>query len=473
MKKFIIITVALSLICGAAFYFISVPRSSSGTSSAGGILDLTGADFTSAHYNLDCDWEFYFGQLYTPEYFRQNKVEAVMSISARTSWLDAGFSHKGCATYRLIVKTSEPELLMLIPEISDSSIVYINGQKVFEAGQPGKTKEETIPGLRNAFVNIRPERGQIEIILQAANFGWRQNCFRNNIEIGRADVLYRDAFTRRVMVGLVIGVILTMFLYHAILFIYRKKEWIYLIFAAYCLAVALRFALEPNSLATLLMENGVTAGLHRLHNLFGIIQMALLFLFIHTTYNIPLRGRIRLTICGLCILIPLVTFSALPYGALDARLIFLSLVPIAMAVVSVARLKKIKENPYNSLYIFALLTYIIWSPVYLLVFSGVFYMPAAWNNLFLLLSQFVLLSISYAETKREAEELASKTDFFRKMNHAMRTPLTIISTNIQTAKRRPEEADELLTDSQAEIMKMAKMIDDALSDGGEVEARDG
>jgi len=75
------------------------------------------------------------------------------------------------------------------------------------------------------------------------------------------------------------------------------------------------------------------------------------------------------------------------------------------------------------------------------------------------------------ETRREMEELAAQTSFFRKMNHALRTPLTVVSTNIQTARRRPEEADELLTESQSEIMKMAEMIDDALQDSDKEEAR--
>jgi len=73
--------------------------------------------------------------------------------------------------------------------------------------------------------------------------------------------------------------------------------------------------------------------------------------------------------------------------------------------------------------------------------------------------------ISEAEAaRRKAEELAAKTDFYRILSHTLRTPLTVVSTNVQTALRRPEEASELLTQSQEEIMKMAEMIDDALKD---------
>jgi signal transduction histidine kinase len=84
----------------------------------------------------------------------------------------------------------------------------------------------------------------------------------------------------------------------------------------------------------------------------------------------------------------------------------------------------------------------------------------------------VALFFGFAKTEaalyganQKAKEEAAKTTFYRQMSHALRTPLTKISTNIQTARRRPEESAELLTRSQDEIMKMAEIISDALKDG--------
>ena len=71
--------------------------------------------------------------------------------------------------------------------------------------------------------------------------------------------------------------------------------------------------------------------------------------------------------------------------------------------------------------------------------------------------------------RRKAGEAEAKADFYRRMSHEIRTPLTVVSTNIQTARRRPEEADELLEKSQATIMEMAKIINDALEEGNENE----
>ncbi|GHU79778.1 hypothetical protein FACS1894191_3360 [Clostridia bacterium] len=79
--------------------------------------------------------------------------------------------------------------------------------------------------------------------------------------------------------------------------------------------------------------------------------------------------------------------------------------------------------------------------------------------------------VSEAEAaKLASKEAAAKNDFYHKMSHSLLTPLTKVSTKVQLAKMEPEDAAELLTKAQAEIMKMAEMINDALTDeteGGE------
>jgi signal transduction histidine kinase len=63
-------------------------------------------------------------------------------------------------------------------------------------------------------------------------------------------------------------------------------------------------------------------------------------------------------------------------------------------------------------------------------------------------------------------EAQRKTDFYYRMAHDLLTPLTIVSSSIQVVKVAPEDA-EMLKDSQAEIMKMAGMINEALRGGEE------
>jgi len=69
--------------------------------------------------------------------------------------------------------------------------------------------------------------------------------------------------------------------------------------------------------------------------------------------------------------------------------------------------------------------------------------------------------------KRKAEEKAAEADFYKKMSHQLLTPLTVISTSIQTVKIKPEKTEELINKSQDKIMEMADMINAALSENEE------
>jgi signal transduction histidine kinase len=91
--------------------------------------------------------------------------------------------------------------------------------------------------------------------------------------------------------------------------------------------------------------------------------------------------------------------------------------------------------------------------------------PILVSNIFIVLVQCFVLSLDYADAKRRAEELTAKTDLYHRLSHDLLTPLTVVSTNIQVANMYPETDHERLVKSQAEIMKMAGMINHALLEG--------
>ena len=464
MKRFLLITACILLVCAAAFWFISLPHHISGRTAAGGVLDLTGADSSATLFRLDGEWAFYYGQFYTPADFANGEPGDGALIEAPMSWSEAGYPLEGFATYRLCVLTDEKELMLYIPEISVSSAIWANGEKIFEAGQPGRTKGESKAGMKNTFVSIKPEDGEAELIVHVSNHRWMKGGLTQSILIGAREVLLPSVILRLLLLAVFLGALLIIGLYHFILFLHNRRDSVYLIFAAFCVVAAVRFYWEANSFAQLLSADGVGDIAFHMYQKSFILTCFVMTMLTHAAFKIP-YGRFRGAVYLLCAFLTVVLPGLVIPFPLYRRFWFLIAdIPMILSVAAAFRKNVLRPNPYNALYLLSAILLIVWGFVTKLLYDDVFFVSGVVSHLFLVLSQCVMLSVSYAETKRRERELAAQADFYRRMNHNMRTPLTIVSTNIQTARRRPEEAAELLTASQAEIMKMAAMIDDALKD---------
>jgi signal transduction histidine kinase len=382
------------------------------------------------------------------------------------SWEKAGYPLRGCATYRLTVLTEEAELTLRIPKITFSSIVWINGQPVFAAGRPEASAEETTPAIRTGFVSVRPESGRLEIVAQAASYNWYVAGLRNGWELSRPALMLRDAALRYGLLAMAIGALLVLGLYHFILYVYRRNEWVYISFALTALSSALRYFLETNGFAQLLIPGGMGEGLTRVYLATVCLQPGLMIVFIHAAFAMPLTGRLRRVIYGLCIAVPSAFSFIIPKGLIYADLyLFLVIVPMAWSALDAARVLRKSPDGYKALFLFSLVIFLLWYPVQKLWLDDRLFMPGIASHMFLLLSQCVMLAVSYARAKQREGELIAKTEFYHKMSHDLLTPLTVISSNIQVADAIPEQKGDRLRLSQREIMKMSEIIKSAMKDG--------
>jgi signal transduction histidine kinase len=147
------------------------------------------------------------------------------------------------------------------------------------------------------------------------------------------------------------------------------------------------------------------------------------------------------------------------------------LIPLALVAAVAIRCLWVKREEYAGrfmgLYAVALLLVLVWGTLAKGLGDNTLFVPAVLSNVFMALTQAVVLAVGYADARRKARDLAAEAAFYRRMSHDLRTPLTRISTNIQIANRQPETDHERLTKSQDEIMRMADMIDTALDDNSE------
>ena len=466
--RFILVLFILLLASGSIFYAVSIPRYATSSQATGGMIDLTSDIFTKNLYALDGEWEFYYGYLYTPEDFATGEPVGRALIQVPLSWNRAGYPLYGSATYRLIMKIDEPEITIHLPEMQNSSTAWINGHKVYEAGTPGYTRPETTTGIKNSYIPINPIDGEIEIIIQAANYGWYTSGLVSTIEVARSDVLLRDAMLRWILMGVTTGIQLAVAFYHLVIYIYDRKKPVYLVFFLFCIAASLRFFVDADGFATILLPGGVGLGLSLVYAACMASKVLLLTLFTHLVFDIPI-SKVRRIIYIVAYFTPLTVIMILPYGTVNVQIAYVAMIPMTMAFISALRSKQLARYPFYGLYLFALGLFCLWFPITTILAYNAFFMQGVVTNLFLMFSQCFMLSVGFAETRKREEDLERRTNFYREMSHGLRSPLTVVSTNIQTARRRPEEADSLLKDSQTAIMKMAETIDDALKDGDEGE----
>jgi hypothetical protein len=434
--RFLLVLLCLLLISGVAFCSISLPRNYGTKTAANGVLDLAGADFENTIHPLDGEWEFYYGYLYTPEDFADGDPEGKTMISVPDSWDKQGYPLAGCASYRLTLRADEPELIMLVPEIPDASVVFINGKRVFTADVVSASDKgaDTAISVRNEMIPFETTDGAAEIIAQASNAEWVEAGLSYRTEMGRPGVLLGDADFRRVLLAAFLGVAFAMFLYHMILFLHRRNEKVYLVFAAVCLIVILRFAMETNGLIQMFLPNGMDKPFVALYLSLLPLHAAAITFFTHTALGLPLNGRIRRAIYALTMaipaLLPFVTSYTGPY-------IYMCLIPLVMAAVSAARSKWLRENPYNGLYLVALIIFIVWPVLTKSIMSDALFAPGVASNLFLILSQRLMLSVSYAEAREKEQALTAqnamlgqaariRADMLGVLSHEVRTPLTVI-----------------------------------------------
>ncbi|MDR0839917.1 MAG: hypothetical protein LBN26_00805 [Christensenellaceae bacterium] len=472
---FLLVLLAILLISGAAFYMISVPRHAETAHAENGTLDLTGADFDEKIYALDGAWAFFDGQLYTPEDFAGNAALDKDFVEVPSTWREESRQGESYATYRLVIETKDNQSLMLhIPEISDAGVVFINGEKVHQAGKLGVTDDYEM-SARNAFVAFQPKDGHTELIVWVSNFrpsGFDMNGLYYSFRVGSEEFLLQDAMLRRVLLAGILGLMLMMALYNFVLFMFNRKEKIYLWYILYIAVTAFRLSMESNGLVQLFAPGGMTYLLSQLYMGSMPLQFLFLILFTFEAFTIPYLPKkfgwrivyaVSAVVFGwnvLAMMLPL----PLPQTA-----IYLAIIPFAVTVFAAAlRLRKGQyAGTFMGLYVIALLLFLFWGTGAKVLGDNVFFVPGVLSNLFMIISQCLVLAVNYAEARRKADELTAKTDFYRRMNHEMRTPLTKISTNIQIANRQPETDHERLMKSQDEIMRMSEMIDAALDDRDE------
>ena len=456
MRRFWAIFLLILTVCLALLFTSSKPFVSEGPQAGEGVLDFRETDFTSSVYELSGQWEFYYGQLYTPEDFRQGIPGEMEYIDLPGPWTRLGYPGLGYATYRLRILT-EPGTVYLfyIPEIMSSSAIWLNGEEFYHAGKVGVSDADTVTGVRNELLAAYSADGVMELVVQSANYRMNGSGIFYPLLIGRDTVLAHHVFWQRTMVAAALGGILLIGVYHLFLYFFRRRERLYLTFSLICLTTVLRLGMESNALLQYFRPGGVGFLLSRVFLLLFTLHSMCICLFMVQAFSIRL-GRFLRALFPLCFVIPMAGICTLPY-AKAVTVMFLAMIPYGISIVLAVRSGHIGRAPYRLLYLCSMVTYVIYGPLSKTLFEGDMFVPGIVPNLFLILSQCVMLSRSYADAHDQVErvnenlerlveertaqlnetnrQLAASQAALREMicniSHDLKTPLTVLNNYLE------------------------------------------
>lgn len=456
MKRFLAIFLLIFSLCLALFFASSRPFVSEGPRAGEGILDFREADFTSSVYELSGQWEFYHSQLYTPEDFRTGSPAGMEYIDLPGPWTRMGYPGLGYATYRLRILTEPGQIYLLyIPEIMSSSAVWLNGKEFYHAGKVGMSDLDTVTGVRNELLAAATPDGVLELVIQAANYRMNGSGIFYPILIGRDTVLTHCMFWQRTVAAAALGGILLIGVYHLFLYFFRRRERLYLTFSLTCLAAVLRLGLESNALVQYFLPGGIGFLLSRVFLLLFTIHSLCICLFMVQAFSIQL-GRCLRIFYILCFGLPMAGICVLPYAQAVTGM-FLVMIPYGISIFLAFRSGNIGRDPYRLLYLFSMVTFVIYGPLTKTLFEGDMFLPGIVPNMFLILSQCVMLSRSYAQAHEEVErvntnledlvkqrtaqlnsaneQLAASQSALREMisniSHDLKTPLTVLNNYLE------------------------------------------
>ena len=462
------------------FVYMALPLGQTNAGAVSGVADLRKADLSAAVYQLAGEWRAVSGKLLLPGEFPDDAP--VSAIPEK--WRDSFESLNTCATYRLTVLTDDTRhLTLILPEIYTAYKLWVNGEYVRGAGVVSDDPAKGAPEFESVIVPVKPLDGKLVILIQASNYHYMRPLMNNILLLGENDAAYSWFFRTRTLYVIALGVFITGAFYHIALYVLHKKEVVYLLFAILSAICFWRYSIDTNGLSDTAGWFSTRGGLIDLKiymTLFFLHGTAIaafsLYVFEREWISKRWRWALAYAFSGAAL------FAVIPWNTPYApAIVFICIAPFtALALYKAARSRRLRENRLMWLYFVALAFYAAVSVVQKVFFDHLLFMTGLIAEMYLLMAQALIHAKDTAdvrESERRLEEVNAvldhlnrmKTEFFQNLSHDFKTPLTVISTSVLNAAdildygADKDEMKESLDSAQREIMRMARMVDSAVT----------
>ena len=391
------------------------------------------------------------------------------------------------ATSRMHIKVPQGSYLICGSRVDFASRMYVNGTLVYEAGKPGSSRKQALPGVEYYVVPAVPDaNGDIVIVQQVSNFTHKDGGTHGTLYLGAPRLINQYVTRNEWPEAVLMGGYLLLFLVHLILFLMIRGYKPNLLFSLFCLTWFIRTGVSGQRLLGAVFPALSWTTIFRLEYLTMPISGILLVWLLYQLFPSILPRRFVLAATFFCACFAAIDLFGptllMSYTAI-CRIVILGLIGLYFFI----RLIKYHSHMNSeqaavlSGFVFLLIA-AVWDMLY---HRDIYILPAmrfAISEMavavFVLYSMTAMFFGTMQEVRKakEGEERMSaerdmleelnhlKNQFYTDMSHEMKTPLTVISVNAQFVAQNIESGTidkETIADVTAistEAKRLAQMV---------------
>jgi len=171
-----------------------------------------------------------------------------------------------------------------ILDFSTSYLLWVNGKLLASNGQVGTNRDESWPQAYPNIVDFMHDDGPIEIVIQVANFSHSKGGMWTGVELGTPEQARTSRENQMAISLYLCGALVTIGLYHVVLYLVRRRDKSPLFFALLCILIAVRSSLTDEIILLRVIPNLSWDAIYRLLYLSFYLAVPAFMQFIYLLY---------------------------------------------------------------------------------------------------------------------------------------------------------------------------------------------
>ncbi|TSI06849.1 sensor histidine kinase [Lysinibacillus sp. BW-2-10] len=282
-----------------------------------GVLDLQEQPLNDQVLKLEGEWEFYWGELLTPEDFSGQTPHKKDWIQAPSIWSMAEYtgtkalSNDGYGTYRLIIKINETNqnkpLSFYLPSVASAFQLFVDGELIAKNGVVGKDRNSMEPKSYSQIASFMPQANEIEVIMQVSNFYSRKGGMWSAVKFGSNQEISKLREMNVIREVIIASSLFAIGFYHISLWLFRATTALPLFLGVLCLGISLRTVLVGELLLIYLFPTFSWELSVKLEYLTIYLGIMIIFIFLAFLFPKEVNRKIVYVASIICLLFSLTT----------------------------------------------------------------------------------------------------------------------------------------------------------------------